>query len=55
MRSGVSLFAALFFLLGSPLAAQEASLLASGTGIVQLTPDRATLSLNSGWRKVRFP
>ena len=45
MRSGVSLFAALFFLLGSPLAAQEASLLASGTGIVQLTPDRATLSV----------
>lgn len=45
MRTGTSLLAVLFFLIGSPLAAQEASLVASGTGTVQLTPDRATLSV----------
>jgi len=45
MRRRISLLAALFALMGSPLAAQEASLVASGTGTVQLTPDRATLSV----------
>ncbi len=45
MTRRVAPLAVLFVLLGSPLAAQEASLVASGTGTVQLTPDRATLSV----------
>ncbi len=45
MLRRITLLAALFALIGSPLAAQEASLVASGTGTVQLAPDRATLSV----------
>lgn len=45
MRTRTLLLAALFILSGSPLAAQGASLVASGTGTVQLAPDRATLSI----------
>lgn len=45
MRMRISLLAMLFVLTCSPLAAQEASLVASGNGTVQLPPDRATLSV----------
>ncbi len=45
MRTRTSLLALLLVLGSSPLAAQEASLVASGTGTVQLSPDRATLSV----------
>ncbi len=45
MRTGTSLLATLFVLISSPLHAQDASLVASGTGTVRLPPDRATLSV----------
>lgn len=45
MRTRISLLALLVVLIGSPLAAQEASLVASGTGTVQLSPDRALLTV----------
>lgn len=45
MRRTTSLLALFMILVSSPLSAQEASLVSSGTGTVQLPPDRATLSV----------